>query len=140
MADVVRFDGVIVDRQTLLDGTRELTIEAEGDVGGAETAWQLTLSFRWPKEPDAELEEGDLALVRPDGTELLASLSGGTAETTFDDETEDERVRLDLRFAVQPGEESNATGPGTVRVAGELSAEEAQLSVEISDEPPAVRG
>ena len=140
MADTVQFHGVVIDRQTLLDGTRELTIEAQGDAGDTEAAWQLTLSFRWPKELDAEPEEGDVVLVRPDGTELLASLSGGSAETTFDEETEDECVRLDLRFAVQPGEEGNSTDLGTVRVAGSLSADEARLTVEISDEAPPDRG
>ena len=131
MSQRLDFEGAVVDEQAYLDGTREYTIDAEGPPGTA-APWRLTLSFRWPKESDAPLEEGDLTLADPDGSELYAALRGGTAESAFDEETEAASVRFDLTFEIGSGEGTYAGSSGDARVLGTLLGEEARLTLELA--------
>ena len=131
----LEFAGAVVDEQAYLDGTREYAIEAESE-GSADAAapWRLTLTFRWPKEEDAALEEGDLTLIDPTGSDLYAALRAGTAASVFDEETGAEAVQLDLRFEVNSGEGSLAAGSGVVHLAGTLRVDEARLTARLSVE------
>ncbi|MGH2585762.1 MAG: DNA polymerase, partial [Dehalococcoidia bacterium] len=122
------FVGKIVVEQTLPNGTREYMIEAETASGGDEP-WRLALSFRWPREMDAELEEGDFSLAGPSGSAVNGALRDGSAEAVFDEETADKLVRIDLRFELRSGEGAYVDRRGAVRVGGALVGDEARLAV-----------
>src|SRR3712207_5505316 len=91
-------EGEVVDRQTFLDGTRELELAGAGrtEDGGA---WQLTLSFRWPKEAGGP-DEGDLTLTDAAGSSLFGALGEGAAAEAYDEETASEGVRPLLAFQI----------------------------------------
>jgi hypothetical protein len=128
MQEPLEFVGEIVDQQAFLDGTREYAIEAEtASDGGA--PWRLTLSFRWPKEMDAALEEGDLSLADPEGSAVYGTLRDGSAEAVFDEDTADELVRIDLCFEVRSGEGAYAEQRSSVRAEGTLVGGEVRLAV-----------
>jgi hypothetical protein len=121
------FEGAIVDQQTFLDGTREFTVEAASE--GVESGpWELTLTFRWPKEEDVGLDEGDLTLTAPGGDAIFATLQAGMAESTIDDETAAEVTQVDLRFGVGSGEGAYAGATGEVLLFGTLTGEEVRLA------------
>jgi hypothetical protein len=124
------FEGAVVDQQTFLDGTREFTVDAASEASDG-APWELTLTFRWPKEEDAQLNEGDLTLTAPDGGALYATLRSGTAESVIDDETDAEVTQVDLRFGVGSGEGAYAGAAGEVRLFGTLAGEEARLAATV---------
>jgi len=122
--------GEIVDQQAFLDGTREYTLEAEtAPAGDEEGPWRLTLSFRWLKEIDESIEEGDLSLLDPRGSALYGTLVEGSAETVFDEDTADEAVLIDLTLEARSGEGKYAGWSGTIRVGGRLASDRAELHV-----------
>jgi hypothetical protein len=125
---VLEFEGAVVDSAAYLDGTREYMIEAEAPAAGE--PWRLTLSFRWPKDHDTPLEEGDLTVSGGAGAELLAALRDGTAAEMEDEDTGAESVELALSFTV-----SSAEGPlvGVERATlrGTVLGEDARLVLEL---------
>lgn len=122
------FEGSVVDSAAYLDGTREFVIEAESSNGAGEP-WRLTVSFRWPKEHDTPLKEGDLTLSAPDGGELVATLKTGTAVEELDEDTGGESIQLALVFRAVSGEGSLADVT-IASVTGALIGEDAQLRLE----------
>jgi hypothetical protein len=126
-------DGEVVDLQTYLDGTREYTVEASGPPDAA-APWRVTLTFRWPKEEGGP-DEGDLSLTDAEGASLYGSLSGGSADDAYDEDTASEVVRLALHFAIRSGDGAFAGYTGNARVTGDLAGESAALTVEVSAEP-----
>ncbi len=125
----LNFDAEVIEQQTLLNGTRYLSIdgEAEDEAG----TWELALSFAQPKEPGAPLNEGDLTLTGPDGS-LVAGLESGETAIVMDDLGEDERQRLDLTLAVNGGEGAFEAAAGTVRVQGLLTGGSGRLDVRLA--------
>ena len=128
MANLI-FEGSIVDSAAYLDGTREFVIEAESADGTGEP-WRLTVSFRWPKEHDTPLSEGDLTLSAPDGGELVAVLQSGSAEEELDEDTGGESIQLALVFRAMSGEGSLAD-VADASVTGALTGEDAQLLLDL---------
>ena len=130
MQQTIEFTGEVVDEQALLDGTRELTIEAASTAAHADADWQLSLSFRWPKEMETELEEGELSLTG-DGAAVYATLRDGTVAEVFDEDTADEIVRLALTFQVSSGEGELSSAAGTVALSGEVVGTQVRLAVRL---------
>ncbi len=127
MQQTIEFTGEVVDEQALLDGTRELTVEAAGSVADADADWQLSLSFRWPKEMEADLEEGELSLTTDDAA-VYATLREGTVTEVLDEDTADEVVRLALTFEVSSGEGKLSGAAGTVGLSGEIVGTQIRLA------------
>jgi hypothetical protein len=123
------FAAEVVEQQTLLNGTRYLSIEgeAESDAG----VWAMALNFAVPKEAGAPLDEGDLTLTGPSGS-LVAGLESGETAIVMDDPGEDEQQRLDLTFAVSGGEEGFAAVAGTVLLRGLLTGSSGRLDVQLA--------
>lgn len=115
----INFAGVVVDRQSFLDGARTFTIEAESQPA---TGWRLTLSFHWDVEGEA-VDEGDLTLVDPIGAELYATLTRGTAAEITDAEGDVGAAQLDLTFDVTGGEGGYVSAAGAVSVTGTLAGQ-----------------
>ena len=132
MLPVIELEGAIVDEQAFLDGTREFTVEAGETPEGTPAPWELTLTFRWPKEPDAALDEGDLTLNGPDGAAIYATLRSGSAALGVDEDTGDDLVRLDLSFEVGSAEGAVA-GVAAVRLHGTLTGQSARLTAELRE-------
>jgi hypothetical protein len=130
MLPVIELAGAVVDEQAFLDGTREITVAAGGTREGPAAPWELTLTFRRPKEPDAVLNEGDLTLTGPDGAAIYATLRSGSAAPGFDEDTGDELVRLDLSFEVGSAEGA-AADVAAVRLHGTLTGQNARLTAEL---------
>jgi hypothetical protein len=126
---LVELEGSVVDEQTFLDGTRELTVDAAETPSGAAAPWTLTLTCRWPKEPEAALDEGDLSLTRGDAAAIYATLRSGSLEPEHDEDTGDELVRVDLTFAAG-STEGAAADVTAVRLRGVLIGETARLTAE----------
>ena len=131
MLQVVRFEGQVIDRQTLLDGTREFSIDAAGGPEDGGHGWQATLTFRWPKEAVDALDEGDLSLTAPGGSSLYGTLRGGTADDVYDEDTASEVIRLALDFEVRSGDGAFAGSGGSARVSGDLLGDHVLLTVSI---------
>ena len=135
MQQTIEFTGEVVEEQAFLDGTREFTIEAE-EVGAAgDAAWHLSLTFRWPKETEIGLEEGELSATRG-GDALYATLGEGTAETVFDEDAADEVVRFSLTFEASSGEAAFAGVTGTAHLSGEIAGTQARLTARFELQPP----
>ena len=120
------FAGVITDQQTFLDGTREFALAAATEDG---SNWQLTLTFRWPKDAAGGPDEGDLTLVDASGGELFATLATGVARESTDDDLGADLIRIDLSFTVASAEGTLAGSPGAVRVTGTLIGDDAHLTI-----------
>lgn len=118
-AQVAEFVGVIVDRQSFLDGARHLTIEGEDR---PPTGWQLSLSFRWSVQSEV-VTEGDLSLTEPDGGELQASLATGRASEVTDEEGNVNAAQIDLTFMVSGGEGRFANAAGDLRLTGTIAGQ-----------------
>jgi hypothetical protein len=129
----LRVEGEVVDQQTYLDGTREFTVEASGPPD-ADAPWQVTLTFRWPKEEGGP-DEGDLTLTDAAGASLYGTLTGGSTEDAYDEDTASEVVRLALDFELRSGDGAFAGYSGSARVSGDLAGERVELAVEVSAEP-----
>jgi len=123
----IELEGAVVDEQTFLDGTREFTVDAAESTAGDATPWQLTLTFRWPKEAEDALDEGDLTLTGPDDAAIYATLRAGAVAPRLDEDTGDELVRLDLAFEAGAAEGA-ATNIAAVRLFGTLSGQTARLT------------
>ena len=128
IVESLTFEGSVVDSAAYLDGTREFVIEAESSDGTAEP-WRLTVSFRWPKEHDTPLNEGDLTLSAPDGGEIVAGLQSGTAGEELDEDTGGESIQLALVYCAMSGEGSLADVT-IVSVTGVLTGEDTQLRLD----------
>lgn len=115
----VNFTGVIVDRQSFLDGSRVFTIDAEGQPS---LGWRLTLTFRWPVVSE-DVDEGDLTLFVPDGGEIYGTLAGGTAAEITDEMGESAAARFDLDFAVSGGDGLYEQASGRLWVTGTITGE-----------------
>jgi hypothetical protein len=115
----VNFAGVIVDRQSFLDGSRVFTIEAEDRPS---QGWRLMLTFRWPVVSE-DVDEGDLTLVVPDGGEIYGTLAGGTATEITNEVEESTAARFDLDFAVSGGDGPYEQVSGRLRVTGTIAGE-----------------
>lgn len=120
------FDGAVVDRQSYLDGTRELAIEGEAAQQGPAEPWLLTLTLRWPK--DEAPDEGDLAITGPDSAALYGGLESGTVDEALDD-AGDSVLELALTFTIASAEGSFGGLSGTVRVTGTIVGDGASLVV-----------
>jgi hypothetical protein len=123
------FEAEVVDEQTLLNGTRYVSIEgaSESDAG----SWTLALNFAEPKESGAALDEGDLVLSGPEGS-IVAGLESGETAIVMDDSGEDEQRRLDLSLAVTDGEGGYAGATGEVRLCGVLVGGSGHLDATLS--------
>ncbi len=115
----VNFAGVIVERQSFLDGSRVFTIEGEDQPS---LGWRISLTFRWPVASET-VDEGDLTLIVPDGGEMYGSLEGGTAAEITDELGEANAARFDLDFATAGGEGPYESVSGRLRVTGTIAGE-----------------
>ena len=128
-------EGEVVDQQTYLDGTREFSLEGAGRTD-AEGSWQLTLSFRWPKEEGGP-DEGDLTLTDAGGSSLFGALREGAAEDVYDEDTASDLLRLSLEFEIRAGDHAFAGYTGTAHLAGQVCGGRALLTVAIDAGPGA---
>lgn len=126
----ISFEGEVTERQTLLDGTEEVAIDAAGAHDGE--VWQLALTARWPKERTGAVEEATLTFTGPSGAGAYGELVTGSVETVFDEDTAVELLRLALSFRVESGDGALAGAVGTVEVAGPIEGDEARLTAEIA--------
>jgi hypothetical protein len=115
----INFAGVIAERQSFLDGARQFTIEAEDQPS---LGWRMTLAVRWPLESE-RVEEGDLTLTDPSGSELSGSLMEGSAAEITDEDGNVNAARVDLQYEVSGGEGGYANATGRVRVHGTIAGE-----------------
>lgn len=115
----INFAGVVVERQSFLDGSRVFTIEGADQPA---LGWRVSLTFRWPVASEA-VDEGDLTLVLPDGGEIYGSLSGGTAAEITDEMGEANAARFDLDFTVTGGEGAYDLASGRLRMTGTIAGE-----------------
>lgn len=105
-AALLELSGDVVERQSLLNGTRVYTIAGEGVGHG--TAWSWTLTLTLPREEGEPLTEGDLSLEL-DGENWEADLSGGEHHAAADDPAEAATIRAQCRFTrIQDAESSLA--------------------------------
>lgn len=124
------FDCAVIDTQSYLDGTRELTLEGETSGGTADVPWQMTLTLRWPK--DEAPDDGDLSLTRADGAALYAGLRQGTVSERAD-ESGDTLLELTLAFDVASAEGSLVGTGGGVKISGTIAGSDATLVVTAPD-------
>ncbi|MFN8559840.1 MAG: hypothetical protein U0531_21650 [Dehalococcoidia bacterium] len=116
----LNFSGVIVDRQSFLDGARSFVIEAEDQPA---LGWRLTLSFRWPVEEGGAVDEGDITLVDPSGAELYAAVRDGQADEITNEDGDVGAARFDLRAEVTGGEGGLARASGHIGVEGTIAGQ-----------------
>lgn len=107
-AALLELNGDVVERQSLLNGTRVYTIAGEGAGHGAAWSWTLTLTI--PREEGEPLTEGDLSLEL-DGENWEADLSGGEHHAAADDSAEAATIRAQCRFTRIPDAESSLGWP-----------------------------
>ncbi len=113
--------GDIVERQELLNGTMILTL----DGAAADGSWTMSGLVGWNigTQRDQSVGEGDLTLVRDDGSELFATLTraaitdtDGTAETDADH-------TMRLEFEIDGGSGAFESVSGTAIASGVLAAD-----------------
>jgi hypothetical protein len=119
------FDCAVVDDQSFLDGTRELTLEGEASEPGPRRPGSHA-TLRWPK--DEAPDEGDLAVTGAEDATLYAGLEGGTIEEGTDD-AGDSVLELALSFTIASAEGSLAGLSGSARVDGTIVGGGASLVV-----------
>lgn len=78
MEAMIALEGEVIERQSFLNGTRYLLIEAEGD------GWTAQLALTLPREEGEPLREGDLALSA-DQRDWQGVVASGTHRGVWDD-------------------------------------------------------
>jgi hypothetical protein len=126
----VDFAGLIVDRQSFLDGSRIFTIEGEDQPS---VGWRLSLTFRWPVASE-DVDEGDLTLVLPDGGEIYGSLIGGRAAEITEELGDTNAARFDLDFGVTGGDGPYERVSGRLHVTGAIAGGGVGADIPLADE------
>ena len=105
--------GEIVERQELLNGTRTVAFEGTSDDG----VWSVSGVVSWNLGLVDYAGEGDLTLVRDDGSELYATLTQASPDTAEDADTD---ASLSVTYEIDggSGDFDSLNGPihGRVRV------------------------
>ena len=114
--------GDIVERQELLNGSTILTLEGASLDG----VWTMNGLLGWnigTQRDQSDGGEGDLTLVRDDGSELFATLTGAAiADTDGTDETDADHT-MRLEFEIDGGSGAFESASGTASASGVLAAD-----------------
>lgn len=113
----IDFTGDVVERQELLNGTQSIDIEGVDPAGG----WTLAGSFSWNLGLVDHTGEGDLALSRPGGAEIYATLIRASVASA--DDSADADFSFTLDYDIDGGTGEFADTRGTARAQGELAGE-----------------
>jgi hypothetical protein len=110
--------GEVVERQELLNGTQSVTLEGTSADGG----WTATAALSWNLGLVDFAGEGDLTLVRRDGTEIFATLTAArVAEPTADDPDADHAFAAS--YDIDGGAGRFAEAAGSAEAAGTLAGD-----------------
>lgn len=119
MADGIAFDGEVVERQSYLNGTLYLLIEAASDAG-----WSATLAVTLPKEEGEPVEEGDLALTSG-ARAWYGLIVAGSHHHRWDESLDAPYTEIDVRLERDPGPDATEPwqhGRLRARIAGDACA------------------
>ena len=118
----LEFDGEVSQKQEMLDGTRQVVLEGSAD-GDDHASWAITVTLAWTMGDEAEIEEGDLALSRDDGSEVYASLRAGRYRESGLPGLEGAAEGFEAAFNIDGGEGAFASSAGSVRLRGTFTDE-----------------
>ena len=113
MDEEITFQGDVVERSELLNGTESVTLEG----ATADGLWTLSGSISWNLGLVDYPGEGDLVLARDDGSELYASLT--TVRVSEHDGTE----AFEAEYEVDGGAGAWAGASGRITASGAISGE-----------------
>jgi hypothetical protein len=105
----IEFEGSIVERQELLNGTQIVSFEGDSVDG----VWALSGLVTWNIGLLANASEGDITLVRRrDGAEIFASIASGevAGSTTDADPLSEDSLRLEYEIDGGTGAFDSAVG------------------------------
>lgn len=125
MQTAIDLDGEVVERQTYLNGTVYLVVEAASDGG---SGWTATLAVTLPKEEGEPVEEGDLALAACD-TAWYGLIARGAHHQRWDDATDASYTEVRLSMTRNAGADSTAAWE-TVELVARLAGEHAALAIQ----------
>jgi hypothetical protein len=115
------FEGEVVERQSFLNGTRSLWIEAAAD-----DDWTAQIALTLPRDEGAPLTEGDLALARGDSS-WFGTLQTGVQAMLEDEATDAPVLAVTARYASDGGAASSENWTAadiSLRIAGEFVSAE----------------
>jgi len=116
------FAGEVVERQTYLNGTVYLLIEASAEDGGT-----AQLAVTLPREEGEPVEEGDLSLSAPAAT-WFGAVSGGEHHERWDEALDAPYTEIGLR--VERVENEDATVPWqSVAVVARVRGDVAEIEI-----------
>jgi hypothetical protein len=110
MDEQITFDGDVVERSELLNGTESVTLEGASEDG----TWTLSGGISWNLGLVDYPGEGDLVLAREDGSELYASLTAARVSERDGGETFDAEYEVDGGAGAWEGASGGITASGTI--------------------------
>ena len=120
MAEIeIEFEGEIVERQELLNGTETVSLEGVSDDG----AWTMSGLLTWNIGLVSNTGEGDVTLARTsDGAEIFATLlRGDVIETTLSGDEAADHTFL-LEYEIDGGNDALMSASGQIAASGLLAA------------------
>ena len=119
--------GDITDEQRFLDGATAVTIEA---VAADDSGWALLALLRVPFGGEA-IDEGDLTLTLPDGSDLYATITAGDWLAADTEET----AQFSVSATLTGGSGGREQAAGTISIDGERSTDtDDERSTDTDDE------
>src|SRR5690348_2978087 len=106
----IAFEGDVVERSELLNGTESVTLEGASEDG----TWTLSGAISWNLGLVDYPGEGDLVLASDDGSELYASLITARVSERDGSETFDVEYEVDGGAGVWEGASGRITASGTI--------------------------
>lgn len=125
---VIQANGDVVEREELLNGTQSVTIEGSSDDG----EWALAGAVAWNLGLRDFPGEGDLTLVRGDGSEIFAKLTSAAVQESADDGR-----TLRLVYEIDGGSGQYDGLEGRIDASGTLTDDVFTLNLAVRSEPDA---
>jgi hypothetical protein len=113
----IAFDGDVVDRLELLNGTQSVDIEG----ADANAGWTLASGFSWNLGLIDFAGEGDLALTRNDGAEIFGVVARARVHEGLSEGAPDAGFAFDIEYEIDGGSGEFEGARGTARAAGTLA-------------------